>query len=358
MQSDLTLFVFAEDPGAANYLIPIIRSARGSGIVVSAIATGIAAEYFSRGGISFRELGGEQPEALLGDSGANVALLGTAENRRSYSLELVTAARAMGVKSVSVVDAAMGEMIRFRGNSENPLAYLPDYILVPDSFTQNAYLRLGVSSQKIFVCGHPHFDEVRVLGASLVSSKNELRKKLFPKAKPDQKIVLFVSESAACLRPQFDGEIGRTEEALEALLEARKNLSRPIYLVLRLHPKDRAEFFGRYLGALDLVSSGGDPLECVAAADVAVGSTSMLMTEAALLKIPVLSLILKAEEQLWLPAVRNGSIRAAATIEEFQVMLAKVLEEPSDFIATKEFAPARATEIILNLLGDINRGIR
>ncbi len=111
---------------------------------------------------------------------------------------------------MGVVDAYGNAAHRFRGRTGNPLAYAPDWLIVPDIWTQQAYIELGYDAARIAVCGHPHYDAVRAESKRLVQVGHEnLCCKWFPDAQPEQKVIVFVAEISTGLDPS---QFQRSEE--------------------------------------------------------------------------------------------------------------------------------------------------
>ena len=58
--------------------------------------------------------------------------------------------------------------------NQDALAHLPDVVLVPDSWTKDAFVGLGASSDKVVVTGHPHYDAVLARRCPVVAMFAEL----------------------------------------------------------------------------------------------------------------------------------------------------------------------------------------
>lgn len=360
------LLVFAEDPGAANFLAAILASIAPSGLSCQVFADGIAADYFAKNQISLSRNRSESADYLLEEFQPKLVLTGTAENKNSFAHELVVAARAAGIKSAAVVDAAMNASERFSGGSGDPLKFLPDYVFVTDDFTKTEFVNIGVPAEKVLVHGHPHFDSVLKHAEAFAGQAKQFREKYFPEA-GRRPVLLFVSEGAKYLRardPAYERRFslrgsgngaGRTEIVLEEVLFALKEVSPNPYLVLRLHPKDRLEYFSSYSSNFDKISVSENSLELVYAADIIIGSTSMLLTEAVLMQKPVLCIVPVPGEQNYLPSVRCGATVAAISREEVQREVKRICARPEEFIANKKFSPHDSTKKTIEALLKIVR---
>lgn len=327
MGSSAVVLLFAEDPGAANFIAPLIPALRACGHQPGVIATGTANGVLKQRGVDFEMLNStETDDEILVRIKPCMLIVGTASNPDTRGLTLIHAAQRAGIPTVGVIDAAMNSDLRFKGRSNNPLAYAPDWILVPDDVTRDFFLELGARSEQVLALGHPHYDFIIDLAETWRHEPQaRFRNRMFPGATADRAIVVFVSEGSARIAPVTKNDLfdytlrgrgginGRTEIVLEELIDALSNVTPNPYFVLRIHPKDEEKDYASYLGMIDKISKDEPALEVVYAADLVVGMTSMLLTEAALLGCAVLPIIPRKAEIQWLPLTRNGALTAATT---------------------------------------------
>jgi hypothetical protein len=319
MGSSGTLLAFLEDPGAANFLGPILKRQIAAGQDVQLYAKGTGAARLRDMGIAYSDA------AEMGSAADAVSrmapwavLVGTSENLDTATFGLIAAARLAGIPSVGGVDSAANAAFRFRGHGNDPLAHAPDLLLLTDDLARRNFAALGFPEDRIIVCGHPYYDIVRAAGAAMAAEGQEVvRTRLFPDAGP-RPIVVFLGEISDGLNPlQFiksadytlagRGEVmGRTQVVLEEFLDAVGALDTRPYLVLQPHPKNTEEELGAYYGEFDMVGRGGGALETVFAADLVVGMSTSLLVEAALLKRSTLSIVPRALEREWLPTTAAG----------------------------------------------------
>jgi hypothetical protein len=321
MVGNIDILLFVEDPSVANYaalLLPeFIRQGWGAQLCASAVACG----WLQSRGVAFNECAaGADALSLLRETNPRCVLVGTAENPDTLGLHLIDAARIAGIPSVAFIDALMGAAYRFSGVGCDALAHAPDWLLVPDRMTCDAFTGLGYPQQRITVCGHPQYDQTRALALQWegAGGPGSFRKRLFPDVASGRRILTFVSEGAARYGrlPQrssreygFTGRgvhKGRTKIILEEILDAVSGLAERPYVVFRAHPTESIDAYAEYKTEIDFFSSGGLPLELVYATDLTVGMTSMLLLEAALLGRPSLAVLAHVTEADLLPNVRNG----------------------------------------------------
>lgn len=315
------ILLFAEDPSAANYAALLLPAFARQGWSAWLYASAVACGWLNSRGVEFTEAAADtDARTLLREINPGCVLTGTAENPETLGLRLIDAARAAGIPSVAFIDALMSAAYRFRGSTGKPLAHAPDWLLVPDGITRDAFAGLGYPQERIAVCGHPQYDQTRALAAQWGNEggTSAFRKRLFPDVSPGRKILTFISEGALRyeLLPRrtlgeygFTGrgvDKGRTKIILEEVLDAVAGLAEKPYVVFRAHPIEKVEDYAEYGGEIDRFSSGGSPLELVYASDLTVGMTSMLLLEAALLGRPTLAVLAQESEVELLPSVRSG----------------------------------------------------
>lgn len=328
------VLIFVEDPGAANYVAHLPEVLQARGITVEMVVAGAARLYLLERGIRFEPVEvNTTAEFLLVKFSPRLVLVGTAENIDTLGLKLIAQAREHGIESIGVVDALSNAEHRFRGCSDSPLAFAPDWLLLPDEWTQAAFVALGYPFDRALVCGHPYYDYVLQVKNRLDAvGRANLRKQNFPYA-DGRFMIVFAAEISEGVNGQLykrdvsytlgglGGSTRRTEIVLEEFLGAVALVSPRPYLILRLHPKNTLEEFQPYLNQFDEVSQGGDPHEMIYAADLIVGMTTLLLFEAALFGRPTLSIVPRVLEREWLSSVRSGVTPCATTSDEVCRML-------------------------------------
>jgi len=341
--SDLDVLFFAEDPGAANFVAPLISPLIEAGVYPGVFAAGLAESRFRRAGIKFDPVSRySSAQDCLEETRPALVAVGTATNQDTYGLALIESARKAGVPSIGMVDLPVNAETRFRGRTSDPLAYAPDFLLVPDSYTAEAYYRLGVPSECVAVLGHPHFDHVRAAREEFLTvDREELRMCHFTGAKLKDRIVLFATEGSARISPPPKGypheytlagrghAPGRTELILEEFLDAVSGLAEKPFLVLRIHPKDTPHDYAQYLKEFDAISQGGDALSLIHASDLVVGLSSMLLLEATLLGVRTLSILPRGVERDRLLTIAAGITPCVMSRGELGPILSKLIKPDS-----------------------------
>ncbi|WP_454021029.1 hypothetical protein [Azospirillum sp. Marseille-Q6669] len=341
------ILIAVEDPGAANFAALLPERLAALGHSVRLVATGPAVAHLRTMGVDADRLPDGDPGDLLVQYRPRLLLAGTSENPDSPVLSMIAAARASGIRSGGLVDASTNLDRRFRGRGGDPLAFLPDGLLVPDDTTRQGFLALGVAESRVVVTGHPRYDTIRGERQRLsAGDRRALRRRLFPERPPGRRIVLFAAERSDGLdagqftrSPDYTltgdgGHDGRTEIVAEEVLRAVASHRDRIHLVLRLHPKNDPADLAHLRERFDAVSQGGPSLNVLHASDLVVGMTSMLLVEAALLGRPVACVLPRAVEATWLPLATAGVVPVATTRRAAKRALRAQIETPAAVDAT------------------------
>lgn len=361
------VLMFIEDPGAVNFMAPVIPALRARGVSVATRVTGAATEFIRIGGAHGAMPPEGDADAMLATVKPRLVLTGTSENRHSLGFELIQGARARGLVTAAMVDGPSNASLRFRGTADHALAFAPDHVLVPDAVTAAAFVALGYPKSHVSVCGHPHYDWVSARGEDLKrAGKSAVRRQVLGDIPDDTPVVVFAAEVSTGLVPTLyrssdrytihgsGKSVYRSDIVIEELLEALALVTPKPYAVLRLHPKNTDAELAPFFAGFDAVSKGGSALELVFAADAVVGMTSILLAEAAILGRPVLAILPRPEEYDWLPSILRGQIPIAGTRPQIQEGVAALLSHHGDggvpTIAFEPHAAARAAGAVAALL--------
>jgi hypothetical protein len=331
--------IFVEDPGAVNYVAELPDVLESRGIRAALLAYGPAVEFLERRTSSPVTVAADgDPDAILAPFQPSLVVVGTSENPRSPALALVRACRKRGVPTVGVVDSPASSAERFRGTTSDPLAYAPDWILVPDLWTRSHYVELGHPEERVVNCGHPHYDFVRAFGEKMRSSQGRIRATMYPQAPPERRVVVFAADLSTGLdpaeyrrSPQYTisgrgKSTGRTETVLEEFLDALSPYRDQTHCVMRLHPKHELAELQAYAHEFDQVSQAEPSLEVIVGADAAVGMTTMLLVEALLLRRPTLSIVPREVERGWLATTHYELTPCVSTRRAIREGVARLIE--------------------------------
>lgn len=335
--------LMVEDPGAVNFLSPLVDSLMTKSVVVIIYGVGVGADQLrSRGHVVQPPPCAHEASVLLERGMFKVLITGTSEDPNSPAFDLLGAARASRIPTIGVVDASVNAQFRFRGTTQDPLAHAPEWLIVPDAATALAFDSLGFSKSNICQVGNPARNWAKRRGREI---RKAYMQDLYQKGlNSSAKRVVFVSElsdglnssqymhSAAYTLAGRGASRARTaiivEEFLDGCASMQQLLRQRATLVLRLHPKQQRDDLGLLVDEFDEISIGGDPLEIVATADVVVGMSSMLLLQAYDIGVPCLAILPRGEELSWLPEVAVGWLPAATTRQEIQMQLQRLIKMP------------------------------
>jgi len=364
--SGVDILFFAEDPGAANYLDGIIAGAIDEGMSTAVIAHGKAKEKFQdRYELATPLAKDQNAAAILDQFRPRIVLVGTAVNPDSLGLGLVIESKKRGLMTVGAIDGPGSEGWRFRGRTENPLAYAPDKILVPDEATQRAFWDIGAAPETVFVCGSPHFDFVHAAREKFSKTGRAAhRKKTFPNLAADRRIVVCAPDPVGGVNPQDHVRspeytlhgLGTSDQRpdifIEEFMAGLDACEGPKpYLVLRLHPRSNPEDFKADLSRFDEISQGGLVLDLLYCADLVVALTSILIVEATLLGTPSLSIVPRAKEASWLSTIEMKLTPVAVTRDEIHHLLPTALKAERHSIEVLKAAfPADCARRIMDII--------
>ena len=148
--------IFVEDPGALNMVIDLPEFFDDRNIQFDIVANNYASEILSHRKVNHISLlNKDQVEDFIKGKSYNAFLIGTSENIESMGLYLIELAKKRKIKTIGLVDMFVNASSRFKGNSNNRIKYKPDFLIVTDLLTKEAFSDLGMNSENIFICNHP-----------------------------------------------------------------------------------------------------------------------------------------------------------------------------------------------------------
>jgi len=326
------LLIYVEDPGAANFIIDLPQKLSHFKIETVLIADGHARSFLNLRKIVFTDYSLiKSLNSYYKKIKPLLTIVGTSENKYTPAYSFINESRKNKIPSIGFVDMLANYEYRFKGNSNKPLKNSPDYLIVPDRDTFDAFLNLGFQEKKIFICPHPTIE--RTLSSYKLISKKytkvELRKECYKlKEKLEQPVWVFISEGYDKLDKEFsfhDSEYSfhgwgeekfRTFIILEEIIELIKELKIKPFLVVRLHPKNKKSDFKKYFKYVDFFSQEEDPLKIIMTSNLVLGMTSMLLYESSIIGLNTLALLPKKDQVKLLPNTSSGLTQCIFTRQE------------------------------------------
>ena len=286
MTGDSDIVVVLQDTGGANAVLPVVRELRSRGATCRIIAAGKARSVLDREGVEHEavDVPAVVDASTVGLAGswlrpsASALLLGTSWGP---SVEKAAAVAARGlVRSVAVLDMWSYYAQRFENTDTGALDYLPDRVAVMDDEAARAAISAGLPADRVVVTGQPYLETLpeRFAEASLIDDAARLRATWAPDGRP---VIMFASEPIARDLAGSDLDRGYTErDALCDLVEAAaRSRHRPV-IVAKPHPEHGPNEHDWVMAHGGIVAQGLPSWHCIAAADVVVGMTSMVLLEA------------------------------------------------------------------------------
>ena len=315
-----SFLVFVEDPGAANMIIELPYHFREKNFEYDILACNYASEILTSKNISHTNIKNKsQLINFLKNKNYDRFLIGTSENKESLGLEIINIGKQRQIKTIALVDMLVNASERFKGKSQNPLKFIPDYLIVTDSLTKITYNNLGIESERIFICDHPQQERIKNLKKTF-----EIK---FPNFKNKSSRWLFISENIDLMDPSqsyisenylLNGRGSskwRTAIVIEEIIDLLKKVSPTSKLEVRLHPKNTIDQFDEFADEI-IFDRVIDPLESVWKADFILGMSSNLLVEAIYLGKKVLSILPRYEEKKWMSELEEGVIETVFTRED------------------------------------------
>ena len=338
----LKVFIYAEDPGAANFLLPIIHKLNKLKIKTKVFAESQAKLIFKKNFINCNKI----LKKKINFSTAKIILIGTSENKKSLLKKIIKEGKKKNIPTFGIVDAAMNLQQRFFINKKNRLIYLPDYLFVNDDYTKDQYVKIGIDKSRIYNFGSPHYQNIKNIFFNLKKNKksntrikinNNINNKSF-------KIYSFFSEG---LYKTYAFQKTRTERVLEKFIKIRQKIKNHPYLIFKPHPKDKKKDYKKYLKYFDAIFLKGNSIDLIYISDAIIGLTSMVMTEAVILGKPTFSIICNKKEKNWLPALRNNLLKPIPLNNIF-FHYKKLIKDENKFLSKKNIAIQNSTKMIVN----------
>ncbi|HSO17978.1 MAG TPA: hypothetical protein VLT88_00890 [Desulfosarcina sp.] len=239
-------------------------------------------------------------DAWLRDIGPDILVTDTIDLGRApdtcFGRSLWRAARRRAIPSIAYVDCWWGYRQRFFPGGKTQPSILPDTVAVIDRTAADQALEAGLGEARVRVLGSPLFAELKTRRAGLKNGvRTAAREKLgLPR---DTFLVLYVSQPFSTgFGTEADWGFSPVSVLKDLLrvLEGAGGKTRRLTLLVLMHPEDAGDdLFLAGTGATGVsvvFRRGGAPHDYLLASDLVCGSFSILLTEAVILGLPVLSL--------------------------------------------------------------------
>lgn len=366
------ILIFIEDPGAANFIFPVLPDLTKANWEIELTAAGAAISFLADRNISATPFLPEMNASnYLKTCDVNIVMVGTSENSRTVAFELTEAAKKSGIPSIGFVDGPANVEHRFRGISTEPLVHAPDWLILTDHDTAYRFCDLGYPEERFIVTGHPYYDKLLTEAAALRTiSTSEHRQIAIPNAPIEGPVIVFLGESSDGLGMDikrksasytlcgWSGSQRRTNIILEEFLDAVATLSPKPYLVFRAHPKDHLSNYKDYLDDFDELSEGGSPLQLLFAATLTVGLSTSLLVEASLAGLNALSILPTDAQKYLVPTIKEGLTPCATSRKTLLKLLSSLVKNDGGDRqgpnVSSQGASARIIDAI-NMIGTGNR---
>lgn len=342
----MKVLLFARDPGGANAVVPLAPRLAERGHEVLLYGKDAALKQYLAYGQSGLDLAAAAPEMSV-DSYAGFLkrlapdFLITATGSDDFAEKLLwQAAEFLAIPSFAILDHWFNYGIRFspyklveqelyEQDKQHP--FLPSRILVMDDEVRAAMIREGFAAERILVSGQPHFDSLRQQAKRFAAEDNRHYRSQLGIAEADF-LLCFISENIT--EPDKGDDLsqyywGYTErsvfsELMDAVQAAAAASGRSVHVVVKPHPNETFDAYSDLIAAKagGLVSASIDkavhPVKLCQAVDLVCGMSSMVLVEAVILGLPVLSVQIGLRHDNPFILDKKGVVRSILQRRELQ----------------------------------------
>lgn len=277
----MKVLAVAGDAGGARALLPVLRLLRASEHL-DLRAYGPAVGIWREAGLD------PQDPRPVSVSGVDSVLAATSMNAEQMEVEFIRAGRTVGTPSVAVLDGWTNLAERFTSRSGERV--VPHVVAVPDQRARRDVAAVVQNSSVVVVTGHPALDGLLDLRPSIAARRARVREEL---GTPQGMVVTFASQPISDLIPP--ARLGfHHREVLPVVVDAigtvAGEIGCPILLLVRLHPREADQephLPAAPAGVTVRISPPLDLVGIVAASDLMIGISSMVLLEASVLGLRV-----------------------------------------------------------------------
>lgn len=302
----MSILCFAENPGGANGIIALAMQRDD----MCVIAEDSAVKYMHDHGVTLSDRAPDTVSAVV---------VGASHSPDSGSFEYILRAREDGVPSFGYVDACVNAAFRFRGHTDDPLHYAPDFIFVTEAASVEAYIDIGFDPARILMVGNPRYDFVVNRYAGLTKEIRQHKTVLFladpvvPTIGDDYKKSGFNAQSAGDSRSAI---------LLETLFSKLKNHE----IIIKLHPRNYAHEFAAYKDNTTIYQGDYLGIDLAFQADIVIGTTTSLLSESALIGTPTIAALLTPRERAWLPNTLPDNLIISTEENHFGAIINDIID--------------------------------
>ena len=157
------IIIYIEDPGAKTMLAPflryLLRKKENFQLFCSPNVIKMTNEFELKEINKYNNTS-NYAKSILSNCKINYLIVGTSENKKSFSLKFISEAKRNKILSMGAVDSPANSEYRFKGLKNDPLYYVPNYLWVPDERTRKEFLKLKFPKKYILNYGHPYYWEM------------------------------------------------------------------------------------------------------------------------------------------------------------------------------------------------------
>lgn len=209
-----------------------------------------------------------------------------------------------GISSVCYVDNWFVSWQRFCLEGEkSPPEILPDYIAVLDEIVKSSLLSLGFTEKRVVVTGSPRFvvlaKEAREID---VAKRDSIRRDCG--FSPQDFIIFFISEP---LEQVWGLELGFTErtvlkDVFDVIGQLPREIKQKLVFIIVPHPEEDSAGLRAFAQSISAgirlrFSDKNSVMSVMPAAHLVLGMSSMLLVEAVIMRLPVISLQMGAKRE-------------------------------------------------------------
>jgi hypothetical protein len=359
----MKVLLFARDPGGANAVVPLAPILAERGHEVLLYGKDAALKQYLAYGQAGLDLAEAAPEMSV-DSYAGFLqqlapdFLITATGSDDFAEKLLwQAAERLAIPSFAILDHWFNYGIRFSPyklveqelyEQDKRHPFLPSRILVMDDEVREAMIQEGFAPERILVSGQPHFDSLRQQ-AERFSAEDVKQYRAQQGIAETDFLLCFISENIT--EPDKGDDLdqyywGYTErsvfcELLDALQAATAASGRKVHVVVKPHPNETFDAYSDLIAAKagDMVSASIDtavhPVKLCKAVDLVCGMSSMVLVEAVILGLLVLSVQIGLRHDNPFILDKKGVVKSILNRRELQDKLTGYLTgmtmEPAKF---------------------------